>query len=67
MSRKGKNTGFDKRQHVIRHRGKGKIYREIARLLFDDTTKKTASKFGNKVSNLLSVKNLLLHVIVRKK
>jgi hypothetical protein len=57
MSRKGKNTGFDKRQHVIRHRGKGKIYREIARLLFDDTS----------LSNLLSVKNLLLRVIVRKK
>lgn len=67
MSQKGKNTGFDKTQHVIHHRGKGKSYREIARLLFADTTKKAASKFGNKVSNLLSVKNLLLHVIVRKK
>lgn len=67
MSQKGKNTGFDKRQHAFHHRGKGKSYREIARLLFDDTTKKAASKFGNKVSNLLSVKNLLLRVIVRKK
>lgn len=67
MSQKGKDTGFDKRQHIIHHRGKDKSYREITRLLFDDTTKKATSKFENKVSNLLSVKNLLLRVIVRKK
>jgi hypothetical protein len=67
MSGKEKDTGFDKRQHVIHHREKGKSYREIVRSLFDDTPKKAASKFGNKVSNLLSVINLLLHVIVRKK